>query len=310
MASLEEALAAFVTENKIGGKGALSIMLVVTRKAITDGLPLDPEQLLTDKGGQVTGASKGNVQAILKDYGIDRVLAAEGGRTSRGSIENMRLCVAFLNDLHAQGAVDLHAVERWWVARVQDFFASKPFKLKLDTSRSLRAIIRELLDDAFKRERQVPGMKFAGAVLQHLVGAKLTLALPDLKIEHHGFSVADAPGERHGDFFVGDVAIHVTTSPSESLIQKCQQNLAGGLRAIIVTAGKGVAGADLLLANAGIEGRVDVFEVEQFVATNIYERSRFAAAERPVTIDKLVEEYNRIVDDEETDPGLRIEVAR
>lgn len=39
--------------------------------------------------GQVLGLGVSAVQAILSDYGINKVLAAEGGRTSRGSINNI-----------------------------------------------------------------------------------------------------------------------------------------------------------------------------------------------------------------------------
>ena len=56
-------------------------------------------------------------------------------------------------------------------------------------------------------------MNYAGAVLQHLVGAKLDCALGHGHLQHNSFSTADAPNERAGDFFLGDVAIHVTTSP-------------------------------------------------------------------------------------------------
>lgn len=58
----------------------------------------------------------------------------------------------------------------------------------------------------------------AGTMLQHLVGAKLNLLL-DSPLQHHGANVADDVSGREGDFIVEDVAIHVTTSPSEALIR-------------------------------------------------------------------------------------------
>ena len=54
------------------------------------GLPLDPKLLVTQGGGQVLGLGRASVQSVLKRHGIERVLAAEGGRTSRGSLNNMR----------------------------------------------------------------------------------------------------------------------------------------------------------------------------------------------------------------------------
>ena len=85
------------------------------------------------------GLGKGAVQSVLKRHDITRVLAKEGGRTSRGSLGKMREYVAFLNALGKQGKVDLDAIESFWVERVQQFFSGKPFKIKLDASRIKRA---------------------------------------------------------------------------------------------------------------------------------------------------------------------------
>src|ERR1700690_1931533 len=99
----ERDLTAFTADKSFRGKGPLSVALVVTQHAKTMGLPLSPEALVTEGGGQVLGLGKGAVQSILKRHGVDRVLAAEGGRTSRGSLGNMREYVAFLNRLKGAG---------------------------------------------------------------------------------------------------------------------------------------------------------------------------------------------------------------
>ena len=113
------------------------------------------------------------MQSILQRHGITRVLASEGGRTSRGSIGNMREYVALLNQLHAEGGADLDAIEGFWIARVQlAFSAAKPFRIGLDASRSLRTVVRDVLDQAEERQKTTPGVYYAGAVMQHMVGAK------------------------------------------------------------------------------------------------------------------------------------------
>lgn len=117
MTDLLTALRDFNKDRKFNRKGPLCVALVVTQHARKMGLPLDPDKLLTDAGGQVLGLGKGAVQAVLNRHGITRVLAAEGGRTSRGSISNMREYVAFLNGQAASGAVDLDAVEAFWTAK-------------------------------------------------------------------------------------------------------------------------------------------------------------------------------------------------
>jgi hypothetical protein len=298
----------FASEKAFRGQGPLSVALVVTQHAREMGLPLDPVKLVTEGGGQVLGLGKGAVQAVLKRHGIDRVLAKEGGRTSRGSLGNMREYVAFLNVLSKKAKVDLDAVEAFWVEGVREFFAGKPFKIKLDASRSLRTVVRDVIGQAEERQKNAPGMNYAGAVLQHLVGAKLDCALGKGALEHNSFSTADAPGGRAGDFLLGDVAIHVTTSPGEALIGRCLDNLNDGHRPILVTLQRGLIVAEGLANNVGLADRIDVFEIEQFVALNLYELAKFAADGRKTAVADLVNRYNEIIDEVETDPSLKIEL--
>ncbi|MCE2453034.1 MAG: DUF4928 family protein, partial [Nitrospinae bacterium] len=210
LTELKEDLDRFASSHKFKGKGPLSVALVMTRRAREEGLPLVPQTQVTRGprgGGQVRGLGATAVQAILREHGIERVLAAEGGRTSRGSIKNMQKYVAFLNDLHRQGMADVDAIEKYWIDCVQAFFASRPFRIKLDVSRGLRSVVRDVLEQAVERQKEAAGMSYAGAVLQHLVGAKLDCVLGTGKVERRSFSTADGPGDRIGDFSVGDVAI-------------------------------------------------------------------------------------------------------
>ena len=304
--NLETVLGDFAQENSMLGKGSLCVALVVTRHAKSLGLPLNPDALLTEARGQVMGLGKSSVQSILRDHGIDRVLAEEGGRTSRGSVRNMRNYVAFLNGLHSVGSLDLEEVEKWWIARVREFFSAKPFVLRFDKSKSLRSVVADLLAQAQKRQSEAHGATTVGTMLQHLVGAKLALLLGP-SLEHHGASVADEPSGREADFVVEDVAVHVTTVPTEALIRKCLRNMEAGLKAIVITTQKGMLVAEALAENAGISDRLDVFEAEQFLAGNLYELGKFAEVGRRTTAIELIGEYNRIIGECETDPSLRID---
>jgi Domain of unknown function (DUF4928) len=308
--SLQKQLADFTNEQAFRGKGALSVAIVVTQHARSMGLPLDPEKLITEGGGQVLGLGKGAVQLVLKRHDIDRVLASEGGRTSRGSLQHMRQYVAFLNGLKKDGDVDLDAVEKFWIDRVHEFFAGKPFKIKIDSSKSLRAVVRDVIAQAEERQKTTQGVYYAGAVLQHLVGAKLDCALGKGRFEHNSFSTADSPGARVGDFFVGDVAIHVTTSPGEAVVERCRENLDDNIRPILVTLRRGLDVAEGLAANVELADRIDIFEIEQFVALNIYELGGFAADGRKTAVSEIVDRYNEIVEEFETDPSLKIELRR
>jgi hypothetical protein len=302
-------LGEFVQRCSMKGKGPLSLALVLTRKAREKEMPLNSNEFLTAQGGQVAGIGKSAVQTILKDHGIERVLAEEAGRTSRGSIGRMQAYLNFLNELHRAGLLDFERIEEWWIVRVQEYFASKPFKLKLDPSKSLRHAVHELLDAAFARQKEMPGTMVAGAVMQHIVGAKLEIMAMAVEIEHRGFSVADAPGGWKGDFLIHDTAIHVTTAPTEALIRKCLDNLGQGFRPVIITTDTGIGGAIALARNAGVADRIDVLEVEQFVATNVYEKSAFAESNRIPTVAGLIEKYNEIIESCESDPSLKIVVG-
>lgn len=308
--ALDEALSNFTTANRFKTKGPLCVALVVTQHAHKRGMPLDSEKLLTGAGGQVLSLGKAAVQSILNRHDINRVLASEGGRTSRGSIANMRAYVAFLNDLYAKDILDLDRIEAYWIARVHDFFASKPFKIRFDPSRSLRTVIRGVIIQAEERQKTAPGTQYSGAVLQHLVGAKLDVLLGVGSVEHNSYSTSDEQSGRAGDFLLADVAIHVTTSPGEAVIDRCRENLDDGLRPVLITTQRGLTAAEVHAENKDLGERIDVFEIEQFVVLNLYELGRFVPKDRRATLHNIVERYNEIVEEVETDPSLRIEFTR
>ncbi len=306
METLFQRLTDYRNEKKLYSKGELATILHVSRFAKEKGLPLNSEALVTEGKGQVLGLGKSRVQSILKEYGISKVLAEEGGRTSRKSINNMHDYVAFLNELHQNGIAVLPKIEAWWVERITEYFAAQPLVLKLDASKSLQAVVEDLIQQAFKRQKDNPGTKYAGAMLQHLVGAKLALIMGDEQIEHHGFSVADAVSGRTGDFIIDNVIIHVTTSPGEALIQKCVRNIESGCRPVIVTLYKSLAAAFSVADMYEMQGRIDIFDIEQFIAANVYEWSKFKTAEQKVTITSLIDKYNELIEAHETDPSLKV----
>ena len=58
-----------------------------------------------------------------------------------------------------------------------------------------------------------------------------------------------------------------------------------------------------------IENRIDFFDVEQFLVGNIYEISKFSPLSRKTTAIQLINEYNKIIKECETDPSLYIVIA-
>lgn len=310
MSRTAEKLGALCKEHpKFLAKGGLCVALVVTETARSRGLPLDPESLRTNEGGQVAGLGLAAVQKILEAHGITKVLAKEGGRTSRGSLGLMKAYVGVLNQLHAAKSLNLDEAITWWVQQVQSHFASEGPKFHFDVGKSLRANIEDLLAQAAEIQAASGGTNYVGAMLQHLVGAKLDLVLGQGNIHHHGFSVADESTLRLGDYQFEGVAIHVTTHPSEALAQKCGDNLKAGLKPLIVTLGEAVRPAEYILQTFDLKDRVDVLDAAQFLTANVYEHSFFKAAQCKTTLAALLGRYNTIVDGCETDPSLRIRIT-
>lgn len=305
--TLENRLRDFAVSNRFRGqKGPLSVALVVTQHA-KGGLPLSKAALLTSRGGQVLGLGVGAVQAVLNRHGITKILAREGGRTSRGSMANMEAYVDWLNAEHTAVDFDFDEVERVWVELVKEHFASQPFILRLDASLSLRAVLSAVIAQAETRQRETQGSTYVGTMLQHMVGAKLDLVLGIGAVVHHSSNQNDAGSGRGGDFDVGDVALHVTAAPSEALIRKCLDNLSGGKKPLIVTGL--VVAAQQLADNVDACNRIEFIDFTQFMATNLHEWSMFQAAGRVAKVAELVDRYNALIDANETDPSLRIEIA-
>ena len=304
--TLKNDLAGFRDEHDVCTKGSLSVVVQLTRAFESDDLPIDPEDYKTGRAGQVKGLGGGNLKSILKDRGITRTLSREGGRTSRGSMGLMYAYVALINEAFERDSeVDFRAAEDFWIDEVNRYFAAQPFRLVSDSARSLDSSIDDLIAQARKREAENPGATYTGTVLQHLVAAKLSLVVPDIEI--NGADVADAPTGRGGDFMVGDVAIHCTTMPGQPLIEKCADNINAGIRPVIITIRERVAVARSLAEDAGISDRVEVWDIQQFLSTNVYEHGHFNRDDRQQAISYMVVKYNEIIDEYESDPGLKSE---
>lgn len=307
MIDFENKLIAFQTENNIFSKGKLSVVIQFTRLVQGKEFPLNSNDFKTEKEGQVAGLGGGNLKKILKDHGITQQLSAEGGRTSRGSMGLMIKYVDFLNAWNDEEAVDLAAVESFWAEQVQEYFRNQPFVLTADTSKTIGSNLDELFEQAKKRQKQNPGTQYLGTVLQHLVAAKLCLIMPEGSFEIHGASVADAPTARSGDFVINKTIIHCTTSVGDLLINKCKANITNGYCPVIITIFERVQTALNQIEDAGLAGRVEVWDIQQFLSANVYEHSLFDADKRNTKLGAIIENYNRIVLEKETDPSLRIE---
>lgn len=306
MSSAYNRLKDFQVEHNTFTKGPLSLLVQLTRIVRTKSFPIKTDDLLTENKGQIAGLGGSNLKKILKEHGITRTLASEGGRTSRGNIGLMIKYVAFLNAWQAVETVDFDEVENFWAEQVRYYFNNQPFILTADPSRTIGASLDELFEQAKKRQKEKAGMQYLGTILQHLVAAKLSLIIPPDEFEIHGASVADSPTGRNGDFVVSNTIFHCTTSPGELLMQKCKMNIHAGYLPVVITIFERVRMALDLAADADLGGRIEVWDIQQFLSTNVHEHSMFDGTARNAKLADIINKYNVIIDEKETDPSLRI----
>lgn len=119
------------------------------------------------------------------------------------------------------------------------------FALRMSASLAIREAVRSLVAQALRRAGAA-GKSLVGALLYHLAGATLDCVLGTGPIEHSAFGTADPSGTRIGDYLLDDVAIHVTSSPSEALIKRCGQDLSNGIRPIVITLARHLPAAEVL----------------------------------------------------------------
>lgn len=285
---LDDELRTFQDTNNITTKGPLSLMVQLTEMFSQKPEPWSADDFIAKKKGQVSGLGGPRLKRILANHGINRTLSSEGGRTSRGSMGLMMEYINFINDLSSRKILNFVFVADFWADAVKDYFNNLPFTLSGDNAKTLSSNFDDLFEEARQRQRENPGSQYLGTVLQHLVGAKLAILFPNEKLTSHGSSVADAPTGRGGDFIVNDVVFHCTTAPGGPLIAKCKENISAGARPLIITLFERVHTALDLGADEGLSGRVEVWDIQQFLTTNIHEWSAFDSKSRNEKLAEIV----------------------
>ena len=257
---------------------------------------------------QIKGASGQAVKKILETHGETRPFLAEGGRTNRGlrgDIENMPevLEQAGLPKYSQKKRLDfLDAWQAELVKKVRDFHNSQRLKFEFVPSLTTAENILSLLQTAAEQLKE-------GMVAQYLVGAKLQLRFPSLKIGNESYSTSDVQSGRYGDFLIGDTAFHVTVAPLQGHYDKCAANLKAGVRPFLLVPKRIELGVENLLRNMSLAS-VMVGNIETFVATNVEELSEFDSSKAAAELAQLLTLYNRRVDEVEFDKSLMVEIPQ
>ena len=188
------------------------------------------------------------------------------------------------------------------LAQVRELFSRKRIKFVYTTEKTTSHLIGDILEAA-----RVSGKE--GPVAQYLVGAKLQLRFPDISISNKSYSAADTQAGRDGDFTVQDTAFHVTVAPVTGVFEKCVANLNQGKCAFLLVPARSVEGTRQNADNAA-SGRIDVSAIESFVGFNVNEVSMFGKGASAQALAKLLDIYNKRVEETETDLSLMIDIPK
>lgn len=244
------------------------------------------------------------IQSILERNGEERRFTREGGRTTRATVPAAEGLVNELNEVTAlaglpddQRGQAIDELQAWLVERVRDYLNQQAIEVEVNLSKPSPQIVADVLEAA--------GSK-AGAVAQHLVGAKLAIRYPYLQIENFSYTTADQQLGRPGDFVVGDTVFHVTVSPMPPVLHKCEDNLRNGYRSMLLVLDSRLQAARQMAETIGLLNRVGILAVESFVGQNIEEIGGFGKEGLAGGFRKLLDTYNERVEDAETDRSLLI----
>lgn len=294
-----------VKANNGPANGSIATALVVLNRLMAD-YNLDFSTHIAEGGMQIRGASGASVATILKSFGEERPFSKEGGRTNRGGPAEIKALIGILKHLHLELKSEdernesLYSMQLFLVERVRDFHNRQKIKLTFNPSFSTWHIIYTLLQTAIAEGK-------AGYIAQHLVGAKLQLRFPDIKVSNESASTADMQTQRPGDFLIGHTAFHVTVAPMPAVFEKCKHNISQGYKPFLLVPDSKLVGTRQLAEQVS-EQQIAVESVESFVSQNINEISKFNKDNLTNSFKELIEIYNRRVDEVETDKSLMIEL--
>ena len=244
------------------------------------------------------------IQSILERNGEERRFTREGGRTTRATVPAAEGLVEELNEVAALAGLSdeergqaIDALQAWLVERVRNYLDQQAIEVEVNLSKPSPQIVSDILAAA--------GSK-AGAVAQHLVGAKLAVRYPDLEIENYSYTTADQQLGRPGDFVVGDTAFHVTVAPMPPVLDRCEENLRNGYRCTLLVLDSRLQAARQMAEAIGVRDRVGIFPIESFVGQNIEELGGFGRGGLAEGFRALLHKYNERVEDVEADRSLLI----
>ncbi len=151
-------------------------------------------------------------------------------------------------------------------------------------------------------------LRSLGVVERHLVGATLQRRHPGIVVPNNPGHAADAQTGRSGDFPLKNVSYHVTATDGKEAIVRCKENVETGVHPVLLVPKRYTEKANVYAEIAGIQDRVSILPIEDFITQNIIEMSTNQQQDFFSTLKAIIDEYNRRLEEAETDMSLRIEI--
>lgn len=277
---------------------------VVVLHHIRQKAPLQKDDVIS-QGGEVKGARSG-LGSILGVYGIPGGYLKEV-TTRQGHQDGQRLFegLGWGNKLAAVSEKERDKLIRDLLVPLLDqantWLKRQSLKLQVDRRQAPSTWIRIIVENAKDRS--------GGIVEQHLVGAKLEKRFRNESVPNFPAHAGDKQTARDGDFKIRKIVYHVTASPGRSVIQKCADNIRGGLHPILLVTGGQVFKAQILAQDEGIGQEITILSIEDFLSLNIIELAMEENRDFVAVLKDIIQIYNRRLSEVETDLSLQIQIS-
>lgn len=287
-------------------KGTIAAALIVL-ESLRSRCELDLSFHLAEGGAQIAGLNLPSLRKILHRFGETRAFPSEGGRTNRGNNKAIATLLSSLSETglgalaEAERNEFINSMQQALVHSLDAYYKLECVRFDFATHKPVRKLVGDIL--AFAQQRNQ-----SGPVVQHLVGAKLALRFPHIVIGNFAYSAADDQAGRAGDFCIGNTAFHITVAPGLNHIERCAKNIQEGLHVFLIVPDGKISNARAFLEAKNLLDKVAVESAESFIGQNISELAEFSLDKCIAKLGELLREYNRRVEEVETDNSLLIEV--
>jgi hypothetical protein len=139
-----------------------------------------------------------------------------------------------------------------------------------------------------------------------LVGASLAERYPGFKIPY--FAVDDADVQTTPAIRVEKVSYRVAAGDGKQVLPRCAEDARSGLHPVLLVRMKYRERAQWRAENEGIADSISILGIEHFLAQNIVALSTDRHQDNFMTLQSIIEEYNRRLEAVEADMSLKIEV--